>query len=541
MKKLTRRSAFVTLAIFFGYSGLPVASAMTSLGTPLRIPAQSARAHAPTTGPAPNMQNVIALPVPYSEAMRKLAARPHPKVAAPIIRGERAGAAGPSGLKRGGAAQTQAQSLSCTPPAAAPEIAELARALKYDPDLIYEYVYDNIKTLPQYGSLKGPLGALLDGAGTPFDQAELMFVLLQQSCYSPQYQLGQIHLTSAQYTNWLGTDSTFYSVGYALGNGGFPAQFYGSYSDVTDITLGWAWVKVTIDGTAYVFDPSTKTYERSAGLANLASAMGYSQSGLISDVETGATINPTDISGLSRAALRSNLSQYASNLVDYIRTNNPTATTADIIGGKRIEPLAVGTELRQTALPIAYGSVTDYSTLPSQYRTTMAVSVPGASTVTFNTSDIYGHRLSLFFNGSNQPVLRLDGVMEATGSAAGAGAWVGIGISVTHPYSSTFANQTATLNVLSGGTYLISSGWGPVGRGMIERHRRLLREHQAALPGNSTDESVLGESLAMIGKSQSRNPHSVYMRACSGSPCGLPQGSLIVPNGTRRLRSMLPM
>ncbi len=47
-----------------------------------------------------------------------------------------------------------------TSPAPA-EIVELARALKYNPDLIYEYVYNNIETLPQYGSAKGPLGALI--------------------------------------------------------------------------------------------------------------------------------------------------------------------------------------------------------------------------------------------------------------------------------------------------------------------------------------------------------------------------------------------
>jgi len=398
-----------------------------------------------------------------------------------------------------GQAQSQALTLSCTPPAAEPELVELARALEYDPDLIYQYVHDNIATLPQYGSLKGPLGAMLDGAGTPFDQAELMFVLLQQSCYTPRYELGQIQLTSAQYTNWLGTDSTFYSVGYALGSGGFPASFYGTYSDVTDVVLGWAWVKVTIDGSDYVFDPSTKTYARSEGLTDLAAALGYSQSALLGDAETGASITGTAISGLNRTALRADLAQYASNLVDTIRSSAPTATTVDIIGGEQIERLPVDTQLRQSTLPMAYGSISDYAAMPSQYRTTLAVAVPGASSVTFNTADIYGHRLSLFFNASIQPVLRLDGVVEATGSAASAGSQVGIGITVTHPYSSTFANQSGTLNVLAGGTYLISNGWGPVGRGMIERHRRLLRENQAAAPGDASAEPVLGESLAMIG------------------------------------------
>ncbi|MGF1628172.1 MAG: RHS repeat-associated core domain-containing protein [Kiloniellaceae bacterium] len=504
MNKLVRRLASALIASFFGCVGVSVAPALAQLGTPLAMPATEPAAPAPDGAFTPNMLNMQALPVPYARAERLLAARPQPRTAAPVVSGGRAQAA--PGMDRTGTVLTQSLTLGCTPPAAAPELVELARALKYDPDLIYEYVYNNIQTLPRYGSVKGPLGTLIDGTGGPFDQAELMFVLLQQSCYTPTYRLGQIHLTSAQYTNWLGTDTGFYSIANVLGQGGFPAQLYGTYEDVADIVLGWAWVRVTIDGTNYVFDPSTKTYDRQTGISNLASAMGYSQSSLISDTETGAIINPTNISGLNRTALRNNLADYANNLVSYIRSNDPTATAGDIIGGATIEPLTVGMQLRQTSLPHAYGTVTNRASLPSQYRTTMKVSVPGASAVTFNSSDIYGQRLSLFFNSSNRPVLRLNGVVKKTGSAVSQGAAVGIGITVTHPYASTAYNQTGTLNVISGaagssspGRYLISTGWGPVNRAMIEKHRKLLAENQAALPGNPGDETVLGESLSIIG------------------------------------------
>ncbi len=87
------------------------------------------------------------------------------------------------------------------------EIVELARALKNNPDLIYEYVYNNIETLPQHGSLKGALGTLLDGKGTAFDQAELMVALLQQSGLTASYQIGEIQYTTDQLTNWLGIDT----------------------------------------------------------------------------------------------------------------------------------------------------------------------------------------------------------------------------------------------------------------------------------------------------------------------------------------------
>ncbi|MBI3675502.1 MAG: hypothetical protein HY243_02675, partial [Proteobacteria bacterium] len=43
-----------------------------------------------------------------------------------------------------------------------PEIVELARALKNNPDLIYEYVRNSIETVFIYGLQKGALGAEID-------------------------------------------------------------------------------------------------------------------------------------------------------------------------------------------------------------------------------------------------------------------------------------------------------------------------------------------------------------------------------------------
>src|SRR5688572_14472910 len=61
------------------------------------------------------------------------------------------------------------------------ELKELARALRGNVDLIYEYVHDNIRTEFMYGLKKGGLGAMIDRSGTPFDQAHLMFELLRES------------------------------------------------------------------------------------------------------------------------------------------------------------------------------------------------------------------------------------------------------------------------------------------------------------------------------------------------------------------------
>src|SRR5207247_530234 len=66
-------------------------------------------------------------------------------------------------------------------------IAELARALKNDVNLIYEYVYTNIDYSPPYGLKKGALGTLLDGRGNDFDQAALLVALLRQAGYTASY------------------------------------------------------------------------------------------------------------------------------------------------------------------------------------------------------------------------------------------------------------------------------------------------------------------------------------------------------------------
>jgi hypothetical protein len=170
--------------------------------------------------------------------------------------------------------------LTCTPPQAPNEIVELARALDWNPDLIFEYVYNNIQTLPIYASLKGPFGALIDGVGTPIDQAELMYVLLQQSCYSPQYEIGTIYVPIAQLTAWLGTDNNLTDIGLALIGNGFPDSgtcsygagspvlcFYGSGTTVTGVDLPWVWVSAPIPngGVAYQFEPSSKTFKNQTG------------------------------------------------------------------------------------------------------------------------------------------------------------------------------------------------------------------------------------------------------------------------------------
>jgi hypothetical protein len=151
---------------------------------------------------------------------------------------------------------------------------------------------------------------------------------------------------------------------------------------------------------------------------NLASAMGYSQSSFLATAESGATITTNSIQNVNTANLQNALTGYANNLVSYLKANMPTATLKDVVGGTYIQPLTQP-YTPQTSLPYETPGDTPQiwtGDVPTQYRTTLEIIIGGIDQ-TYYADQIYGHRLSLVYNASNQPMLYLDGGMQATGAA----------------------------------------------------------------------------------------------------------------------------
>src|ERR1700733_9894592 len=149
-------------------------------------------------------------------------------------------------------------------------IVELARALKNDPQLIYQFVHDQISWEPGWGVQKGPLGALIDGMGNAFDQSMLMVALLRQAGYTANYVQGAIQLLDTQYEAWWNVQDIWTAQSYCL-NQYIPmivpptwngTQYYMQISHV--------WVECVISGTTYVFDPSYQTYTRTTGIGSSA-------------------------------------------------------------------------------------------------------------------------------------------------------------------------------------------------------------------------------------------------------------------------------
>lgn len=165
---------------------------------------------------------------------------------------------------------------------APPSIVELARGLKNDVDLIYEWVYSNVDFYCMWGLHKGALGTLIDGIGGSFEQSALMVSLLRQSGYTANFVAGTIRLTLAQIQSLLGVtetiDNQVCEVLLSVGQIPFTAA-YDETGLLEYVDLAHIWVQVTISGTDYVFDPTLKTYNYTTGV-DIGSIVGFDQTTL---------------------------------------------------------------------------------------------------------------------------------------------------------------------------------------------------------------------------------------------------------------------
>jgi len=385
-------------------------------------------------------------------------------------------------------------------PPATPEIMELARALRHDPKLIYEYVHDHVDYVPYYGSLKGATLTYLDGSGNDADQASLMVALLRASGFPARFVFGTMTLPGDGVAAWLGTDPSGDVLGKVLPSGGIPIRggFVDGQGNVISLDVDRVWVEAAIDGVDYVFDPAFKTYTETAKI-DLSTAMDYDRLQLVAAATTGATVGTDFIQNLDEGGVATKLDQYTTNLVATIRADHPNASVAEIIGGFDIVP--TGIVGYSTALPFATQSVGTCQEIPASETHTLQIVVAGL-TYTFDLPELAGRRLTLTFTGADHhPELRLDGALVASGAATIVGQTYPLTVSVDHPYdpSTVNADQTVdTYKVKSGATYAIAYNFGSTSDTLVRQAQRRLEEALAqGLP--DTSEAVLGETLHIMG------------------------------------------
>ena len=352
-----------------------------------------------------------------------------------------------------------------------PEIQELARALQYDPLLIYNYVRNHFDYVPTFGSSNGATATYYAGRGNDFDLVSLFIALVRESGYTANYVVGNAEYAVPDLARWISVSPVINIVGDTFARGGVPV---GDMSPNIGMTRVWA--QVEIDKAVYTFDPAMKWYTDVVGI-DLGSAMDYDRTELLTGAASGSTSGTDSIEDVNEAGIRGDLTEYSMNLADYIETHMPEADVAEVVGGRTIIPEEFTSY--PTALPhaLTVWAETVYSEIPQAFRHTVNVQLQGIDE-TLNTYDISGKRICVFFDGpSNAPVLYVDGAAVATGSATAPGNWYPMQVSIDHAYAGsggTYADQTGYFYPYSGSQYALFMSLESCSRELVTRHSRAL-------------------------------------------------------------------
>lgn len=129
------------------------------------------------------------------------------------------------------------------------EIKALAAQLGYSPARILEYVTNQIKYEPYYGSLKGAMGTLVSKAGNDTDQASLAIALLRASNIPARYVRGTASFINDQrLLDWIGAKS-FLGARNILLQGKNPSVYLNTATN--EVTFRHIWVEACVPYANY--------------------------------------------------------------------------------------------------------------------------------------------------------------------------------------------------------------------------------------------------------------------------------------------------
>lgn len=378
-------------------------------------------------------------------------------------------------------------------------ITSLAKALDNDPLKILDYVYNNIEYTPSFGSTKTAETVLLSGRGNDCDQASLVIALLRASGYTANYGIGNILYDWNTLAHWIGTDaSDGNTIMLAYAEAGIPI------GDATDqgAALIRVWADVTIDGTAYPFDPAVKTFQSDGTGFDPTSAMGYDRDSFTNDSESGALSGAYYTRDINETKIIEDLDTYGSALISHIQSNlAPDATLADVLGGRSVAPQT--SSAYPTAMPgaLGIGTVQVYQSVPDQYRHTVRLQHAGIDE-TFYSFQLGGTRVTMFYPPtSTAPELRVNGELQATGENTVNAMYYGFTVSIDHPYAAydnTYGDDSYEFVLKSGGAYALALDCNTASEKLIQVRNKILGENLTK--GLDFDsEAVLGEGLHLVG------------------------------------------
>ena len=415
--------------------------------------------------------------------------------------------------------------------AVTPEIQALADGLQDDPYRIFNYVHDHIKFVLYFGSKKGAELTLLEKSGNDFDQSALLVALLRAAGYTNvQYQFGwqempyddpngfdydlhhwwQLTLNN---TNWM---NTVYYVFDLVSERGYPAFYY--FLDGNTFDIQRTWVALTIGSTTYQLDPAFKISKPVSALSgfSLTNALGGTgttiSNALLSAAAGTNTVNYAQ--NLNEAAVRSKLTAYTTNLLNYIQSNSPNASVQDILGGWQIVPAYDPWDFTPNTrfyVDTFFGQmpVLSWANEPTNIMSTLQITFAGTNYQWF-MPQLQGQRLALTFDNSGTAQLWQDDTLLAQHTTSGSSSTTNVILFVHHPFGiwdqtnnvfidGTRADGTVTNSYQrTNSTYALLYAFEPEDWGWLQQRESKLDGYlQAGLTNGSRQ--VASETLNVMG------------------------------------------
>ncbi|OJY55786.1 MAG: hypothetical protein BGP19_12065 [Thiobacillus sp. 0-1251] len=298
------------------------------------------------------------------------------------------------------------------------DIIALAKQLDYNPVRMFEWVNQNIKFEPYYGSMKGALGTLWSKSGGATDQASLLAALFRASNIPVRYVRGNITVldptamaASGRGPRWVGAKS-YQAAATVLASNGNPAAGYGS----NYVSQAHVWIEACLPYAAYrgtgldnsgyrwvPLDPSYKDQHYQAGV-NVDSTFDFNYTSWLAsrlDAQGNYTLPQEALEDEVEANVKTKAPNYANTtLEDVPYKSEINRQHFDIL--PIVPPYEV---LQYTSWDSTVGGSAETAALPDRhkYRLLVAVKTSASSLLaqkTVNLVDLASQRLTLSFKGA---------------------------------------------------------------------------------------------------------------------------------------------
>ena len=309
-------------------------------------------------------------------------------------------------------------------------IKDLAVQLHNNPTEIYAWVANNIRFVPSYGSIQGADMTLQTKRGNAMDTASLLIALLRAAHIPARYAYGTVQLPIDQAMNWVGGVTVPAAAANLMQQGGIPTALAATNGVITHIQFEHTWVEAFVDfepsrglknieGDHWIpMDASYKQYDYTQPTVDLKTAVPFDAQGLADTITQNTTVNeqegwvqsnPADPAQL-QTQIQTALTDYQTQLQNYLTTQQPDATVGDVLGLqtikiKQVQPLAAGLPYQLLAKQSSFSEVADNLRLKFKYELyTSDYGQQGASLLKIEepTVKLAGKKLALSFKPAAQ-------------------------------------------------------------------------------------------------------------------------------------------